>query len=181
MTELRILTVRQPWAWAIIHAGKDVENRTRNIAGDYRGPVAIHAGLQDDDTLLDYGHPMAGLIDPPCPHTRKTSHNSFSCDWCSRVTHLRYSHQGHIIGIVDLVGAHRAAGSNPGELQRCSPYAGDLCSPWAEPETWHMEIANPRPLTHPYPYRGTLGLRTLPTTITEQVMALAAEKGTAIV
>ena len=23
------LSVRQPWAWAIIHGGKDVENRTK--------------------------------------------------------------------------------------------------------------------------------------------------------
>ncbi|SDF98748.1 hypothetical protein SAMN04487781_3200 [Cellulosimicrobium cellulans] len=43
--ELRAITVRQPWAWAIAHAGKDVENRTRNLAGTYRGPLAIHAGL----------------------------------------------------------------------------------------------------------------------------------------
>ena len=40
--QMRVLTVRQPWAWAIIHGGKDVENRTRNLAGAYRGPVAIH-------------------------------------------------------------------------------------------------------------------------------------------
>jgi hypothetical protein len=25
--EVRVLTVRQPWAWAIIHGGKDAENR----------------------------------------------------------------------------------------------------------------------------------------------------------
>ena len=49
--ELRILTVRQPWAWAIIHGGKGVENRVRNVAGSYRGPVAIHAGL-----ALDLGY-----------------------------------------------------------------------------------------------------------------------------
>lgn len=42
---MRVLTVRQPWAWAIVHGDKDVENRTRNIAAAYRGPVAIHAGL----------------------------------------------------------------------------------------------------------------------------------------
>jgi hypothetical protein len=30
---MRALTVRQPWAWAIVHGGKDIENRTRNIAG----------------------------------------------------------------------------------------------------------------------------------------------------
>lgn len=44
---MRILTVRQPWVWAIIHGGKDVENRVRNIAGSYRGPVAIHVALAD--------------------------------------------------------------------------------------------------------------------------------------
>lgn len=37
-----ILTVRQPWAWAIIHAGKDVENRTWPT--NYRGKLLIHAG-----------------------------------------------------------------------------------------------------------------------------------------
>lgn len=30
---LRVLTVRQPWAWSLIEGGKDVENRSRNIAG----------------------------------------------------------------------------------------------------------------------------------------------------
>ena len=44
---MRALTVRQPWAWAIIHGGKDVENRVRSL-GPYRGPVAIHAGLALD-------------------------------------------------------------------------------------------------------------------------------------
>ena len=43
MTDLpRIaLSIRQPWAWAILHAGKDVENRTWYTL--FRGPVAIHA------------------------------------------------------------------------------------------------------------------------------------------
>ena len=50
---MRALTVRQPWAAAIIHWGKDVENRTRNLAGSYRGPVAIHAGLVEDDAAYD--------------------------------------------------------------------------------------------------------------------------------
>jgi hypothetical protein len=30
------------WAWAIIHGGKDIENRT--WAPRYRGPLLIHAG-----------------------------------------------------------------------------------------------------------------------------------------
>lgn len=44
------LSVRQPWAYAIIHEGKDIENRrwTRLFAHgrsalDFRGPVCIHA------------------------------------------------------------------------------------------------------------------------------------------
>jgi hypothetical protein len=38
------LSVRQPWAWAIIHAGKDVENRSRAAERwACTGRVAIHA------------------------------------------------------------------------------------------------------------------------------------------
>ncbi|MGC4075454.1 MAG: ASCH domain-containing protein [Rubrivivax sp.] len=36
------LSIRQPWAWLILHAGKDVENRTWPTR--YRGRVWIHAG-----------------------------------------------------------------------------------------------------------------------------------------
>lgn len=42
-TELptKAISIRQPWAWAIIYAGKDIENRDWNTR--FRGPVAIHA------------------------------------------------------------------------------------------------------------------------------------------
>jgi hypothetical protein len=35
------ISVRQPWAWLILHAGKDIENRTWLTR--FRGRVAIHA------------------------------------------------------------------------------------------------------------------------------------------
>lgn len=38
---LKALSIRQPWAWAIVHALKDIENRTWPTS--YRGPVLIHA------------------------------------------------------------------------------------------------------------------------------------------
>jgi hypothetical protein len=38
---MKALTIRQPWAWAIVHAGKDIENR--NWPTKYRGQIAIHA------------------------------------------------------------------------------------------------------------------------------------------
>lgn len=41
---MRALSIRQPWAWLVLHAGKDVENRTCSTC--YRGRILVHAGLQ---------------------------------------------------------------------------------------------------------------------------------------
>lgn len=38
---MKALSIRQPWAWAILHAGKRVENRGWHCR--YRGPIFIHA------------------------------------------------------------------------------------------------------------------------------------------
>lgn len=37
----KAISIRQPWAWAIVHAGKDIENR--DWPTRFRGPVCIHA------------------------------------------------------------------------------------------------------------------------------------------
>jgi len=42
MNHMKTLTVQQPWAWAIIHGPKRIENRSR--ATRHRGPLLIHAG-----------------------------------------------------------------------------------------------------------------------------------------
>jgi hypothetical protein len=42
-TIVRCLTIRQPWAWAIMEGIKDVENRGWSTA--YRGPLYIHAAV----------------------------------------------------------------------------------------------------------------------------------------
>lgn len=38
---MKCISIRQPWAWAIVHAGKNIENRTWST--NYRGPLLIHA------------------------------------------------------------------------------------------------------------------------------------------
>lgn len=38
---MKAISVRQPWAWLIIHAGKDIENREWTTS--FRGRVLIHA------------------------------------------------------------------------------------------------------------------------------------------
>lgn len=67
----KAISVRQPWAWALIHGGKDVENRnkapigTRQLIGHR---IQIHAakGMTRDEyeNALDY---MLRL-GVPCPH-----------------------------------------------------------------------------------------------------------------
>lgn len=51
------LSIRQPWAWAILHAGKDIENRTWPTR--FRGRILIHAAktwdADGEDTLDDLG------------------------------------------------------------------------------------------------------------------------------
>lgn len=49
---MKALTVKQPWAWVIIHGGKNVENRSRPTK--YRGPLYIHAGQSWSKEGFDY-------------------------------------------------------------------------------------------------------------------------------
>ena len=101
---MKALSVRQPWAWAIMHAGKDVENRTRITR--YRGPVAIHAtrctrAEYEQAAGVIYG--ICGVKVPPWESMRDTF--------------------GKVIGVVDLTD------STPGEPRPWSPWA-DPDSAW---------------------------------------------------
>lgn len=42
----KALSLRQPWAWAVVHGYKDVENRSWSTK--HRGPLLIHASKQLD-------------------------------------------------------------------------------------------------------------------------------------
>jgi hypothetical protein len=43
---MRALSINQPWGWAIVHGGKDIENRDWHT--NYRGEFLIHVGLKYD-------------------------------------------------------------------------------------------------------------------------------------
>jgi hypothetical protein len=156
---MRVLTVRQPWAWAIIHGGKDVENRTQNLAGDYRGPVAIHAGL-------------AGFEQ----HNRASEAHKAACG-TSTPSRIEF---GAIIGVVNLDDVHHAAECVDLRTTWASAIPGDdsceqevvLCSGWAEEgEVYHLGFKEPRPLVEPIPFKGGLGLRRLDEDVERQVLA----------
>jgi len=145
---MRALTVRQPWAWAIVYGGKDVENRSRNIAGSYRGPVAIHAATSAAK-WSDYKTAAALL-----------GRSAVDLSNALRASDGALIDAGCVIGVVDLVRVHRS-----GAIM-CAP-----CSPWAEPDAWHLVLANPRPLAHPIPWRGALGLWPVPADLEAQIRA----------
>lgn len=165
--------MRQPWAWAIIHGDppKVVENRSRNVAGSYRGPVAIHAGLAVDADAYDdprVRHEIQQITDPGVPIERMAVRGAF-------------------LGVADLVDVH---GGRPEEGAFGDTYAAACCSSsWAEFEmvevralcerepsyvcsTVHLVLANPRPLPEPIPARGRLGLWTPPGEVLEQLQAV---------
>lgn len=152
---MRALTVRQPWAWQIINQRKDVENRTRNIAGKYRGPVAIHAALTPDKEAL-----------------RRLPRRA--PEW---VTEPRLFDYGVFLGVVDLVDVHyahtcltrREGTALVGPAERC-------CGEWAQHDAYHLVLANPRPipLSDQFTYRGALGLWTPPTDIAARIQKLVA-------
>ena len=76
---MKTLSIRQPWAWAIIEAGKDFENR--DWPTKYRGSLLIHAGKKIEYDDLETVAKMASI---PIPEVKDIQ-------------------TGGIVGIVDLV------------------------------------------------------------------------------
>lgn len=154
---MRIITVRQPWAWALIHGGKDVENRTRNIAGSYRGPIAIHVGLQFAEAASPLDLQVARAVGETTRagglHDRVVSriadedrHENHVAPW--------FGQRGAIIGVVDLAEVHYDVDC----LMHGGPGHYGSCSTWAMADHWHLCVNQPRPLAEPIPTKGKLGL-----------------------
>lgn len=121
------LSIRQPWAWFILHAGKDIENRTWPLPARFDGqPVLIHAGkwfnaseiVEIFDEVNDQRIARAGQ---------------------ANVTLNQLKEQcGGIVGVATL---------------SRGPASG---SPWASPGGYHWRVTDARPLPF-MPCRGSLG------------------------
>jgi hypothetical protein len=148
---VKALTVQQPWAWAIIHGGKDVENRTQ--AWSYRGPLAIHAGTRWSERGAWSPLMQAALAKPQDTGSL-----------------LAYLERGAFIGVVDLVAVHVAGtgccDSDWGE-QQYDEHGGRT-----RRDIVHLVLERPRPLPEPIPCRGSLGLWTPPADVLEQLQAV---------
>lgn len=90
---MKCLSIRQPWAWAIVESLKPIENRSWSTS--YRGPVLIHAGVKND--LREWDDCM-DLLDEVQP-----LHRILALSRRARALHQPSAQRGGIVGIADLV------------------------------------------------------------------------------
>lgn len=140
--DLPCLSLYAPWAWAIMHAGKDVENRSGNFARRYRGQevigrVWIQASLWPGRGPLtgqggfNFGSELAVMLD----HC-----NDFAPP---DIAHICDAMRGHIVGSVEVVGYRL-----PYEPVRSHWYAAGKLG---------IMLAEPTPLKTPVPAKGKQG------------------------
>lgn len=132
----RCISVRQPWAMALVLGIKDVENRSWPTS--YRGPLLIHAGKTlDEDGVYAIS---ADLLTPWTDASRAKLRDA-------GVLSVRDLTLGAIIGRVDLVDCVRNSQSR-----------------WANHETgtWHWCVRNAERFATPVTFSGRLGIFGVP-------------------
>lgn len=85
LIKMKALSIKQPWAWLIVHGYKDIENRRWSTR--FRGRFLIHAGQTFDWAgykWLVMNRRKLGLIDLPSPASV-------------------FYHKGGIVGEVELI------------------------------------------------------------------------------
>ena len=152
-TSWRALTLKQPWPWAIVYAGKDVENRTWPV------PPKLFRPIWKRD-CSKCGGPIAGQLTRVCSQCER---------WPSAVEVMIHAgkqwdkNAGPIVAkpFWNMKGSAWIGSGN------VSVYYGveatPPCSPWAMfgevgEIVHHWELADVRPLTEPVPAKGKLGL-----------------------
>jgi hypothetical protein len=160
-----VLTIRQPWQFAIEH-GKPVENRTWNMT--YRGPLWLHAGARSRWDPAGERHPLVrleweqyvrripgwpGLPVGDVELGRKTTLMPF----------------GAVSALAEVAGCHHAGDCGVTVPER--PRLLVMCTPWAAQGQFHITLENVRPLPEPVPCRGMLGLWRLPDDVEKAVRA----------
>jgi hypothetical protein len=166
-----VLTIRNPWCWAIVHGGKRIENRSWNT--NYRGPLWLHAGARSrwDPAGAEF-RPLRNawgryLLEqagwPGLPET--------DIKLGRRTTLMPF---GAVAALAEVTGCHHATGC-PTSGGEGTPWP--MCTPWSARGQFHIELANVRPLADPVPCKGMLGLWRLPEDVEKAVRAQLGEDG----
>lgn len=134
MKELKALSVRAPWWWFILHAGKDIENR--DWPTNFRGTVYLHSSkwyVHRDvvDDLYDMDHRIPEL-----------GKRRFAVSGLQHPYVYLKKHGGCIVGTVDIVDC-----------------VSKSDSPWFFGK-YGFVLANPHAFSVPMPCKGALGFFT---------------------
>lgn len=137
---MRALTLRRPWSWLVATGQKRIETRTTRTS--YRGPLAIHAGLNVDERAMGFLRRRLGLQVPASGGPA-----------------------GAIVAVADLVDCRllgwseddlrAAVSSKLSEAAVAELRTGDLIDFEGR---WAWVLDNIRALTLPLPARGYQGL-----------------------
>jgi hypothetical protein len=143
---VKALSLRSPWWWAILYAGKRLENR--DWTTPYRGPLLLHASQWW--SLEEVGSTLLVDIKP-----RMTEAH---LDAAPRMT-LRQMREmgGHLVGSCRVVGCVRPG--DPIPEGQADWYQGS-CG---------LLLADARPLVRPVRCKGALGLFEVPADVAAQV------------
>lgn len=167
MTEIRAITVKQPWAFAITHLGKTVENRGTSFA--YRGRILIHAGREWDGFAVDDRRIRAGFA--PYLTTYQQARYINQIDPAEH--HDRFVF-GAVIGVAELVDVHRAKAT----VGCCEPWGDQwYASNSGVGTAHHLVLDNVLALDMPVACRGNLGMWRPPAEVVAAVDAQVAEAG----
>ena len=126
---MRCLSIKQPWAAAIVHGPKRIENRSWYTG--YRGPIAIHTGRGTDmmePSIMSY----ISARWPGMPHS---SSQIFAF--------------GAFVGTATLAACVKSV-----EAVRLHPDQ----IPWIDDGYWCFVLADVVTLPRPIPWRGMQGL-----------------------
>ena len=139
---MKAVSIHQPWAWAILFAGKNVENRTWRT--HHRGPLLVHAARSRRSYDQQDAALWPGLYGVELPA------------WEELTT-------GAILGVVEVVDC--VAIGPGGDLGEHGT------SVWALEGAYGWMLANPRPFTEPIPCRGAQLLFEVPKELVARLLS----------
>lgn len=140
---MKALSLTQPWAWIILHLGKRIENRSRNL-GNYRGPLLLHAakGMTERYWRSAYDFVAENIDEASARHIPKALV------------------RGAIVGVCEVI--HQCDGDG-----RWSDDGRMPTDFWETQHLWYMGahayvLDDARELPEPIPCKGALGFWTPP-------------------
>jgi len=149
-----VLTIKQPWVFAILHGGKTVENRTWEMT--HRGPLWLHAGARSGWDSAGAQNPL--VRDAWDQYVRRIPSwpglPSSDVELGRATTLLPF---GAVVAAAVVIDCHQARDCWVREDHEQGSTI-TYCSPWAVRTGWHIALDDVRPLAKPIQRRGHLGL-----------------------